>query len=57
MIAQKLLRRIRLKFKDESFDAIKISIEKFFFGGNFTGIELKIDPEMTFLDHQSFFEH
>ena len=41
MIAQKLLKRLSLKFKDESIGAIKFfSKEKF--GGNFTGNESEI---------------
>ena len=41
-IAQEKLKRLSLKFKDESFDAIKM-FEKNLFGGNFTGNEPKND--------------
>ena len=40
-IAEKLFEKL-LKFKDESFDAIKI-FKNFFFSENFTGNEPKID--------------
>ena len=43
-IAQKLLKRLPLKFKNESFGAIKI-LEKYFFDGNFIGNEPKIDQK------------
>ena len=41
-IAQKQLKRLPLKFKDESFGAIKM-FEQNFFGGNLTGNEPKND--------------
>ena len=41
-IVSKLLKRLPLKFKNESFGAIKFFQEKFF-GGDFTGNEPKID--------------
>ena len=40
--SSKIAQETRLKFKGESFGAIKIS-PKNFFGGNFTGNEPKID--------------
>ena len=41
-ISQNLLKRLPLKFKNESFGAIKI-FKNFFSGGNLTGNEPKID--------------
>ena len=43
-IAQNSFERLPLKFKDESFAAIKI-FQKKFFGGNFSGNEPKIDQK------------
>ena len=45
-IAQKWLKRLPLKFKNESFGAIKISKKNF---------SAEISPEMKFLDHESNF--
>ena len=42
-IAQKMLNRLLLKFKNESFGAMKNFRKKNFFGGNFTGNQPKID--------------
>ena len=52
-IAQKWLKGLPLKFRDESFGVIKIS--QIFFSGNFTGNVPKNDRKPHFLDHESHF--
>ena len=55
-IAQKWLKRLLLKFKDESFGSIKMS-QKLFSGGNSPEMNLKMAGNDIFRPRIEFFGH